>query len=77
MEKKIFVRMAGQGDTGHIFDVAVKPGMTGNDVLTKCNLQGYWLSDMDNNRLPLEKSIYELVKDGQKLQASTAVEAGR
>ncbi len=72
--KKLSVVIAG---TGNIHDVNIQPGTTTGDVLHELNLQDYLL-----NKGPGEpffaaaESIYDKVKDGEKIFASTKAEVG-
>ena len=72
--KTVAVVVAG---SGQIRDAAIQPGNTAGDVLHQLNLQDYLL-----NKGPGEpffaatESIYDKVKDGEKIFASTKAEVG-
>lgn len=75
LEKKISVKMAGQTDS-RIYDIKVKPNTTGKQILEELNLNGYLLFDENNNPLPLDKDLYPLVKEGQKVIAASPMVVG-
>ena len=72
--KKLSVVIAG---TGNIHDVNIQPGTTAGDVLHKLNLQDYLLSKGPGEPFfAAAESIYDKVKDGEKIFASTKAEVG-
>jgi hypothetical protein len=75
MVKNISVVIAGSGD---IRDIGIKPGTTAGDILRQLNLNGYVLSK-GQNEPPFGngENIYPLVRDGDKLYASTPATVGR
>ena len=72
--KKLAVVVAG---SGNIQDVEIQPGTTAGDVLHKLNLQDYLLSKGPGEPFfAAAESIYDKVKDGEKIFASTKAEVG-
>ena len=72
--KKLSVVIAG---TGNIHDVEIQPGTTAGDVLHQLNLQDYLLNTGPNGPFfAAAESIYDKVKDGEKIFASTKAEVG-
>ena len=72
--KKLSVVVAG---TGQIRDVEIQPGTTAGDVLDQLNLKDYLLSKGPSDPfLASIESIYDKVKDGEKIFASTKAEVG-
>ena len=72
--KKLSVVVAG---TGNIHDVQIQSGTTAGDVLHQLNLQDYLLSKGPNDPFfAATESIYDKVKDGEKIFASTKAEVG-
>src|SRR5258706_16352747 len=72
--KKLSVVVAG---TGQIHDVEIQPGTTAGDVLHQLNLQEYLLSKGPNDPFfAATESVYDKVKGGEKIFASTKAEVG-
>jgi hypothetical protein len=72
--KKLSVVVAG---TGQIRDIEIQSGTTAGDVLHQLNLQDYLLSKGPNDPFfAAAESIYDKVKDGEKIFASTKAEVG-
>jgi hypothetical protein len=72
--KKLSVVVAG---TGQINDVQIQPGTSAGDVLHQLNLPDYLLSKGPNEPLfATTESVYDKVKDGEKIFASTKAEVG-
>ena len=73
--KDILVVVAGTGDRK---PVSIKPGTTARDLLDQLGLQQYQLSaDGDpGNIIPLDADIYNTVRNGQKVWATTGAEVG-
>ena len=72
--KKLAVVVAG---TGQIQDVQIQPGTSAGDVLNQLNLQDYLLSKGPNEPFfAATESVYDKVKDGEKIFASTKAEVG-
>ena len=72
--KKLSVVVAG---TGQIRDVEIQPGTTAGDVLHQLTLPDYLLSEgPDKPFFAAAESIYDKVKDGEKVFASTKAEVG-
>jgi hypothetical protein len=72
--KKLSVVVAG---TGQIRDVEIQPGTTAGDVLQQLTLPDYLLSRGPNEPFfAAAESIYDKVKDGEKVFASTKAEVG-
>ena len=72
--KKIAIVVAG---TGKIRDAEIQPGTTAGDVLHQLDLQDYLLSTGANDPFfASSESIYDKVKDGAKIFASTKAEVG-
>jgi len=76
MDKNVTVVVAG---TGKRYDVALPPGATPNDVLRDLGLEGYSLSGdgSSDTFFGSDEDIYEKVKDGDKVWASTDPKVGR
>jgi hypothetical protein len=72
--KKLSVVVAG---TGQIRDIQIQPGTTAGDVLNQLNLPDYLLSKGPNDPFFANAdTVYDKVKDGEKLFASTKAEVG-
>ena len=72
--KKLSVVVAG---TGQIRDVEIQPGTTAGDILHQINLPDYLLSKGPNEPFfAVAESVYDKVKDGEKIFASTKAEVG-
>jgi hypothetical protein len=72
--KKLSVVVAG---TGQIRDVEIQPGTTAGDVLHQLTLPDYLLSKGPNEPFfAATESVYDKVKDGEKVFASTKAEVG-
>jgi hypothetical protein len=72
--KKLSVVVAG---TGQIRDIEIQPGTTAGDVLHQLSLPDYLLSKGPNEPFfAAAESIYDKVKDGEKIFASTKAEVG-
>ena len=72
--KKLSVVVAG---TGQIRDVEIQPGTTAGDILHQLNLPDYLLSKGPNEPFfAAAESVYDKVKDGEKVFASTKAEVG-
>jgi hypothetical protein len=72
--KRLSVVVAG---TGQIRDVEIQSGTTAGDVLAQLNLPDYLLSKGPNDPFFANaESIYDKVKDGEKIFASTKAEVG-
>ena len=72
--KKLSVVIAG---TGQIRDVEIQPGTTAGDILHQLNLADYLLSKGPNEPFFANaESVYDKVKDGEKVFASTKAEVG-
>lgn len=72
--KRLSVVVAG---TGQIRDVEIQPGTTARDVLTQLSLPDYLLSKGPNDPFfAAAESIFDKVKDGEKIFASTKAEVG-
>ena len=72
--KKLSVVIAG---TGQIRDVEIQAGTTAGDVLSQLSLTDYLLSKGPNEPFfAATESIYDKVKDGEKVFASTKAEVG-
>jgi len=72
--KKLSVVVAG---TGQIRDVEIQPGTTAGDILHQLNLPDYLLSRGPNEPFFANaESVYDKVKDGEKIFASTKAEVG-
>ena len=72
--KKLSVVVAG---TGQIRDVEIQPGTTAGDILHQLNLADYLLSRGPNEPFFANaESVYDKVKDGEKIFASTKAEVG-
>ena len=75
MAKNLAVVVAGSG--GEIKDITIRPGTTARDILRDTGLEGYVLS-RGASEAPFgeNENVYSLVRDGDKLYASTPAEAG-
>ena len=72
--KRLSVVVAG---TGQIRDVQIEPGTTAGDILGQLNLRDYLLSKGPNDPFFANaETIYDKVKDGEKIFASTKAEVG-
>jgi len=72
--KKLSVVVAG---TGQIRDVEIQPGTTAGDILAQLSLPDYLLSKGPNEPFFANaESVYDKVKDGEKIFASTKAEVG-
>ena len=72
--KKLSVVIAG---TGQIRDLEIQPGTTAGDVLHQLGLAEYLLSKGTNEPFfAAAESIYDKVRDGEKIFASTKAEVG-
>ena len=72
--KRLSVVVAG---TGQIRDVQIEPGTTAGDLLGQLNLRDYLLSKGPNDPFFANaETIYDKVKDGEKIFASTKAEVG-
>ena len=71
--KKLAVVVAG---TGQIRDVEIQPGTTTGDILHQLNLSDYLLSKGPNEPFFAAESVYDKVKDGEKIFASAKAEVG-
>jgi len=72
--KKLSVVVAG---TGQIRDVEIQSGTTAGDILHQLNLPEYLLSKGPNEPFfPAADSVYDKVKDGEKIFASTKADVG-
>jgi hypothetical protein len=72
--KKLSVVVAG---TGQIRDVEIQPGTTAGDILQQLTLPDYLLSKGPNEPFfAAGESVYDKVRDGEKIFASTKAEVG-
>jgi hypothetical protein len=72
--KKLSVVVAG---TGQIRDIEIQSGTTAGDILNQLNLRDYLLSKGPNDPFfAAAESVYDKVKDGEKIFASTKAEVG-
>ena len=72
--KKLSVVVAG---TGQIRDVEIQSGTTAGDILQQLSLPDYLLSKGPNEPFfAAAESVYDKVKDGEKIFASTKAEVG-
>jgi hypothetical protein len=72
--KKLSVVVAG---TGQIRDIEIQPGTTAGDVLNQLDLRDYLLSKGPNDPFFANAdTVYDKVKDGEKIFASTKAEVG-
>ena len=72
--KRLSVVVAG---TGQIRDVQIEPGTTAGDILNQLDLRDYLLSKGPNDPFFANaETIYDKVKDGEKIFASTKAEVG-
>jgi hypothetical protein len=73
--KKLSVVVAG---TGQIRDVEIQPGTSAGDILHQLTLPDYLLSKGPNEPFfASAESVYDKVKDGEKIFASTKAEVGK
>ena len=72
--KRLSVVVAG---TGQIRDIEIQSGTTAGDVLNQLGLKDYLLSKGPNDPFfAVAESVYDKVKDGEKIFASTKAEVG-
>src|ERR1017187_8659613 len=72
--KRLSVVVAG---TGQIRDIELQSGTTAGDVLNQLSLKDYLLSKGPNDPFfAAAESVYDKVKDGEKIFASTKAEVG-
>ena len=72
--RKLSVVVAG---SGQIHDVEIQPGTTAGDILHQLNLSDYLLSKGTNEPFfAAAESVYDKVKDGEKIFASTKADVG-
>jgi len=72
--KRLSIVVAG---TGQIRDLEIQPGTSAADILHQLNLADYLLSRGPNEPFfASSESVYDKVKDGEKLFASTKAEVG-
>ncbi len=72
--KQLLVVVAGSGRT---HDTNIQPGTTASDVLSQLGLTDYLLSkDPGGAFFAAAESVYEKVKDGEKVFASTKADVG-
>ena len=72
--KRLSVVVAG---SGRINDLEIQPGTTAGDVLNQLNLPDYLLSKGPNEPfLANAESVYDKVKDGEKIFVSTKADVG-
>lgn len=72
MEKHIAVVSGDQ-----IYDVAIRPGTSAQEVITQLQLPGeFLLSRRDGQPFGDSEPIYGMVRDGEKLFASPPAEVG-
>ena len=72
--KKLSVVVAG---SGQIRDIEIQPGTTAGDILNQLNLRDYLLSKGPNEPFfASTETVYDKVKDGEKIFASTKAEVG-
>jgi hypothetical protein len=72
--KKLSVVVAG---TGQIRDVEIQPGTSAGDILHQLDLPDYLLSKGPGEPFfAATESVYDKVKDGEKVFASTKAEVG-
>jgi hypothetical protein len=72
--KKLSVVIAG---SGQIRDVEIQPGTSAGDILHQLDLPDYLLSKRPNEPFfAATESVYDKVKDGEKIFASTKAEVG-
>lgn len=63
--------------SGQIRDIQVEPGTTAGDILEELKLQDYLLSKGPNDPFfAVADTVYDKVKDGEKIFASTKAEVG-
>ena len=72
--KNLTVVVAG---TGQFHDVEIQPGTTAGDILHQLNLPEYLLSSGPNQPFfAAAETVYDKVKNGEKVFASTKAEVG-
>jgi hypothetical protein len=72
--KTLTVVVAG---TGQFHDVEIQPGTTAGDILHQLNLPEYLLSSGPNQPFfAAAETVYDKVKNGEKVFASTKAEVG-
>ena len=72
--KHLSVVVAG---TGQIRDIQIEPGTTAGDILNQLTLRDYLLSKGPNDPFFANAdTVYDKVKDGEKIFASTKAEVG-
>lgn len=75
--KSVTIAVAGTGGQREFKDVALMPGTTPRDVLSKLNLSGFQLARPEGGAFAHGDDLYASVADGQKVYATKAdVEAG-
>jgi hypothetical protein len=74
--KRIAVKVAGSEQEPH--DITIKPGTTSSDILNQLNLPGYLLSTSAGSSqfFGEDEVVYPVVRDGDKLFATTPAEVG-
>jgi hypothetical protein len=74
--KRIAVKVAGSEQEPQ--DITIKPGTMASDILNQLNLQGYLLSTSAGSRqfFAEDEVVYPVVRDGDKLYATTPAEVG-
>jgi len=72
--KRLSVVVAG---SGQIHDIEIQPGTTAGDILRQLKLDNYLLSKGPNDPFFANaESVYDKVKDGEKIFCSTKAEVG-
>jgi hypothetical protein len=72
--KRLSVVVAG---TGQIRDIQIETGTTAGDILNQLTLRDYLLSKGPNDPFFANTdTVYDKVKDGEKIFASTKAEVG-
>ena len=72
--KRLSVVVAG---TGQIRDIEIQSGTTAGDILNQLTLKDYLLSKGPNEPFFANaESVFDKVKDGEKIFASTKAEVG-
>jgi hypothetical protein len=74
--KRIAVKVA--GSEREPLDTTIKPGTTASDILNQLNLPGYLLSTSAGSSqfFGEDEVVYPVVRDGDKLYATTPAEVG-
>lgn len=74
--KQIAVKPAGA--EGVPIDITIKPGTTAGEILSQLNLEGYLLSTGPNSTqfFGEDEVVYPLVRDGDKIYATTEAVVG-